>query len=103
MRDTCIAISSIRNSTAAGFYDKCSAVRALRVYLRSRLSFATYWEWQYNLATTQMSLPQRYGVFSVGNWKKKLREISELINVILNATRVFLAEKGVKWFKTLTV
>ena len=38
MRDICIAISIIRNSTAAGFYDKCSAVRALRVYLRPRFS-----------------------------------------------------------------
>ena len=38
MRDICIAISSIRNSTAAGFYDKCSAVRALRVYLRPQFS-----------------------------------------------------------------
>ena len=38
MRDICITISSIRNSTAAGFDDKCSAVRALRVYLRPRFS-----------------------------------------------------------------
>ena len=38
MRDICIAISSIRNSIAAGFYDKCIAVRALRVYLRPRFS-----------------------------------------------------------------
>ena len=38
MRDICMAISSIRNSTEAGFYDKCSAARALRVYLRPRFS-----------------------------------------------------------------
>ena len=33
--------------------------------LATTILFASYWERQHNLATTQMSLPQRYGVFSV--------------------------------------
>ena len=36
----------------------------ISVALSETIFFASYWERQHNLATTQMSLPQRYGVFS---------------------------------------
>ena len=46
-----------RSGSDTGFYDKC--------ILATTILFAPYWERQHNLATTQMSLPQRDGVFSV--------------------------------------
>ena len=53
-----------RSGSDTVFYDTCSAVRALRVYLRPRCSLHRTENDNITIATTQMSLPQRYGVFS---------------------------------------